>query len=151
MSKPIFANIKLVGQFAERVEREAAERRVTKTALITDYALRGLSISEDGRTDLDAFEKRIAATMLAVRGDVEAVQAELDTFIAMFDLFVKMMLLHLPEPAQDESEAVQSSALTRYDQFIQQVAEGGFDGDRPYAVARIAHLLTKKLQTEENP
>ncbi|OCX72297.1 hypothetical protein A6M27_02745 [Acidithiobacillus thiooxidans] len=150
MSKPIFANIKLVGQFAERIEREAAERKVTKTALITDYVFRGLSTSEGGSTELDGFEKRIAATMLAVRGDVEAVQAELDTFIAMFDLFVKLMLLHLPEPAQAESEAVQSSALTRYDQFIQQVAEGGFDGDRPRAIAKIARLLTQKLNTEES-
>lgn len=150
MSKPIFANIKLVGQFAERIEREAAERKVTKTALITDYVFRGLSASEGGSTELDGFEKRIAATMLAVRGDVEAVQAELDTFIAMFDLFVKLMLLHLPEPAQAESEAVQSSALTRYDQFIQQVAEGGFDGDRPRAIAKIARLLTQKLTAEEN-
>lgn len=150
MSKPIFANIKLVGQFAERIEREAAERKVTKTALITDYVFRGLSTSEGGSTELEGFEKRIAATMLAVRGDVEAVQAELDTFIAMFDLFVKLMLLHLPEPAQAESEAVQSSALTRYDQFIQQVAEGGFDGDRPRAIAKIARLLTQKLNTEES-
>lgn len=149
MSKPIFANIKLVGQFAERIEREAAERRVTKTALITDYVFRGLSTSEGGSTELDGFEKRIAATMLAVRGDVEAVQAELDTFIAMFDLFVKLMLLHLPEPAQAESEAVQSSALTRYDQFIQQVAEGGFDGDRPHAIAKIARLLTQRLNAED--
>lgn len=148
MSKPIFANVKLVGAYAERIEQEAAERQVTKTALITDYVFRGLSTSEDGHTDLDRFEKRIAATMLAVRGDVEAVQAELDTFIAMFDLFVKMMLLHLPAPAQDESEAAKASALTRYDQFIQQVVQGGFDGDRPHAIAKIAQLLTQKLHAD---
>lgn len=146
MTKPIFANVKLVGPYAERIEAEATERRVSKAALITDYALRGLSSSESDHTELGGFEKRIAATMLAVRGDVEAVQAELDTFIAMFDLFVKMMLLHLPEPTNDESEAVQSSALTRYDKFIKQVANNGFDGDRPRAVAKIAQLLTQKLQ-----
>lgn len=146
MTKPIFANVKLVGTYAERIEAEATERRVSKAALITDYALRGLLYSESDHTELGGFEKRIAATMLAVRGDVEAVQAELDTFIAMFDLFVKMMLLHLPEPTNDESEAVQSSALTRYDKFIKQVANNGFDGDRPRAVAKIAQLLTQKLQ-----
>ncbi len=148
MTKPVFANVKLVGPYADRIENEAAERRVSKAALITDYALRGLSDSENGHTELDGFEKRIAATMLAVRGDVEAVQAELDTVAAMLDLFVKMMLIHLPEPAGDESEAVQSSALTRYDKFIKQVANGGFDGDRPRAIARIAQLLTQKLQAE---
>ena len=149
MTKPVFANVKLVGPYADRIEKEAAERRVSKAALITDYALRGLSDSENGHTALDGFEKRIAATMLAVRGDVEAVQAELDTVAAMLDLFVKMMLIHLPEPAGDESEAVQSSALTRYDKFIKQVAHGGFDGDRPRAIAKIAALLTKKLQSED--
>jgi hypothetical protein len=149
MTKPVFANVKLVGPYADRIEKEAAERRVSKAALITDYALRGLSESENGRTELDGFEKRIAATMLAVRGDVEAVQAELDTVAAMLDLFVKMMLIHLPEPAGDESEAVQSSALTRYDKFIKQVANGGFDGDRPRAIAKIAQLLTQKLQQAE--
>jgi hypothetical protein len=149
MTKPVFANVKLVGPYADRIEKEAVERRVSKAALITDYALRGLSDSENGHTELDGFEKRIAATMLAVRGDVEAVQAELDTVAAMLDLFVKMMLIHLPEPAGFETEAVQSSALTRYDKFIKQVANGGFDGDRPRAIAKIAALLTKKLQSEE--
>lgn len=149
MAKPVFANVKLVGPYAERIEKEAAERRVSKAALVTDYALRGLSDSENGHTELDGFEKRIAATMLAVRGDVEAVQAELDTLVAMVDLFVKMMLIHLPEPAMDESEAVQSSALTRYDRFIKQVANGGFDGDRPRAIAKIARLLQQKLQAED--
>lgn len=148
MTKPVFANVKLVGPYAERIEKEAAERRVSKAALLTDYALRGLASTENGHTELDGFEKRIAATMLAVRGDVEAVQAELDTVAAMLDLFVKMMLIHLPEPAGDESEAVQSSALTRYDKFIKQVANGGFDGDRPRAIARIAQLLQQKLQGE---
>ena len=149
MAKPVFANVKLVGPYAERIEKEAAERRVSKAALVTDYALRGLSEAENGNTEMDGFEKRIAATMLAVRGDVEAVQAELDTLVAMVDLFVKMMLIHLPEPALDESEAVQSSALTRYDKFIKQVANGGFDGDRPRAIAKIARLLQQKLQAED--
>lgn len=149
MAKPVFANVKLVGPYAERIEKEAAERRVSKAALVTDYALQGLSHTENGNTELAGFEKRIAATMLAVRGDVEAVQAELDTLVAMVDLFVKMMLIHLPEPALDESEAVQSSALTRYDKFIKQVANGGFDGDRPRAIAKIARLLQQKLQAED--
>jgi hypothetical protein len=149
MTKPVFANVKLVGPYAERIEREAAERKVSKAALVTDYALRGLSNSEDDSSELAGFEKRIAATVLAARGDVEAVQAELDTVAAMLDLFVKMMLIHLPEPAADESEAVRSSALTRYDNFIKQVAHGGFDGDRPRAIAKIAALLQQKIRVED--
>lgn len=150
MTKPVFANVKLVGPYADKIRAEAEERRVSIAALVTDYALRGLSSSEQGNTtELGGFEKRIAATMLAVRGDVEAVQAELDTVAAILDLFVKMMLIHLPEPATGESEAVQSSALTRYDKFIKQVANGGFDGDRPRAIAKIAQLLQQKLRIEE--
>jgi hypothetical protein len=150
MASTVFGNVKLVGKYAERIEREAAERRVSKAALITDYTLRGLeSSSENGHTELEGFERRIASTVLALRGDVEAVQAELDTVAAMLDLFVKMMLLHLPEPAGEEGEAVRSSALTRYDNFIRQVANNGFDGDRPRAIAKIASLLTKKITVED--
>jgi hypothetical protein len=149
MASTVFGNVKLVGKYAERIEREAAERRVSKAALITDYALRGLESSENGNTELEGFERRIASTVLALRGDVEAVQAELDTVAAMLDLFVKMMLLHLPEPAGEEGEAVRSSALTRYDNFIKQVANNGFDGDRPKAIAKIASLLSKKIAVED--
>jgi len=149
MASTVFGNVKLVGKYAERIEREAAERRVSKAALITDYALRGLESSENGNTELAGFERRIAATVLAMRSDVEAVQAELDTVAAMLDLFVKMLLLHLPEPAGEEGDAVRSSALTRYDNFIKQVAAGGFDGDRPKAIAKIASLLTKKISVED--
>jgi len=149
MASTVFGNVKLVGKYAERIEREAAERRVSKAALITDYALRGLESSENGNTELEGFERRIASTVLALRGDVEAVQAELDTVAAMLDLFVKMMLLHLPEPAGEEGEAVRSSALTRYDNFIKQVANNGFDGERPRAIAKIASLLSKKIAVED--
>ncbi|WP_226859335.1 hypothetical protein [Acidithiobacillus albertensis] len=81
---------------------------------------------------------------------MEAVQAELDTVAAMLDLFVKLMLIHLPEPVLDEAEAVQSSALTRYERFLKQVADAGFDGDRPRALKKIAELLQKKLEPVQN-
>ena len=93
----------------------------------------------------------MVATILAGRGDIEAVLSELDTLTAMFDLFVKLMLLHLPEPTLDEAEAVQSSALTRYDRFIKQVAATGFDGNRPRAMRKIAQLLEERLSLERLP
>lgn len=140
------ATVKLSGRYGDRVERESQERQVSKAALITDYAMRGIEAMENADGDLAGFERRLSATILALRGDVEAIQAELDTVAAMFDLFVKLMLLHLPEPILDEAEAVQSSALTRYERFIKQVAETGFDGDRPHALRKIARLLEKKLE-----
>lgn len=138
--------VKLTGRYGERIERESQERQVSKAALITDYAMRGIEAVENADGELPGFERRISATILALRGDVEAIQAELDTHVAMFDLFVKLMLLHLPEPLLDEAEAVQSSALTRYERFIKQVAETGFDAGRPHALRKIARLLEKKLE-----
>lgn len=139
--------VKLTGKYGQRIEQEALERRVSKAALITDYAMRGIEAADaQSGTALDGFERRLSATILALRGDVETIQAELDTMAAMLDLFVKLMLLHLPEPVLDEAEAVQSSALARYERFLKQVASNGFDGDRPRALKKIAALLTQKLE-----
>ncbi|MBW9249939.1 MAG: hypothetical protein ACYCUY_01295 [Acidithiobacillus sp.] len=146
----VFAQVKLVGRYAERIEKEAREKQVSKAALVTDYALRGIESLDSGEDgELRGFERRMSATFLALRGEVEAIQAELDTFVAMFDMFIKLMLLHLPEPVLDEAEAVQSSALTRYERFLKQVAQLGFDGDRPLALRRIARLLEQRIQVEE--
>ena len=146
----VFANVKLVGKYAERVDAEARERGVSKAALIADYALRGIEAAQNpADAEQRAMERRLSATILSLHGDVEAVQAELDTLTAMFDLFTKLMLLHLPEPVLDEAEAVQSSALTRYERFLKQVAAQGFDGDRPRALRRIAKLLEQRISLEE--
>ena len=142
-SKPFFAQIKIAGKYAEFINRESAERRVSRPALLTDYALRGIEAAwaEDTSSDLIGFERRIAGSVLALRSDVEAMQAEVDTLVAMFDTFVKLMLIHLPEPGSDEAAAVQSSALVRYEKFLKTVAASGFDQDRPKALARVAELL----------
>ncbi|MBU2803635.1 hypothetical protein ACQUQQ_01000 [Acidithiobacillus ferrooxidans] len=143
----VHGQVKLVGRYADRVEKEAGEKRVSKAAVITEYALRGIEAADSGKDgEWASLERRISATLLAMRGDVEAVQSELDTLTAMFDLFVKLMLLHLPEPVLDEAEAVRSSALTRYERFLRQVAENGFDGDRPQALRKIARLLEVRVQ-----
>lgn len=150
MALPVFARIKVTGAYAEKLRLEAAERRLSHAALATDYVMRGIDAasSEDDST-LIAFERRIAATVLAARADIEAMQAELDTVAAMLDLFVKVMLIHLPEPSGDEKEAIGASALQRYDRFIKQVAETGFDRDRPRAIRKIAALLGKKIIVDE--
>ena len=146
----VFAQVKLVGRYAERIEKEAREKQVSKAALVTDYALRGIESLDSGEDgELRGFERRMSATFLAMRGDGEALHAEVDTLVAMFDMFIKLMLLHLPEPVLDEAEAVQSSALTRYERFLKQVAQLGFDGDRPLALRRIARLLEQRIQVEE--
>ncbi|MBU2719586.1 hypothetical protein HF563_09420, partial [Acidithiobacillus ferridurans] len=79
--------------------------------------------------------------------DLEAVQAEIDTLAAMLDTFVKLMLVHLPEPGT-EKEATQASALARYERFIQQVGTA-FEGDRPQALKKIGELIQQRIGTAE--
>lgn len=138
----VFANVKMLGKYAQQIDREAQERRVSRPALIADYAMQGMDAQNnpDG-APLDAFERRVSATMLSVRGDVEALTAELDALFALVDALAKQLLLHLPEPSKEEAEGIGASALTRYEKLIQQVAKQGFDNGRPRAVKRIAHLL----------
>lgn len=151
MALPVFARIKVEEAYAQRLRIEAAERRLSHAVLATEYVMRGMdAVSSEDVTGLVAFERRIAATILAGRADIEALQAELDTVAAMLDLFVKVMLVHLPEPSGDEKEAIGASALQRYDRFIKQVAETGFDRDRPRAIRKIAILLGQKIAVDED-
>jgi hypothetical protein len=151
MALPVFARIKVAGTYGEKLRVEAADRRLSHAALATEYVMRGMdAASSEDDTSLVAFERRIAATVLAGRADIEALQAELDLVAAMLDLFVKVMLVHLPEPSGDEKEAIGASALQRYDRFIKQVAETGFDRDRPRAIRKIAILLGQKVAVDED-
>ncbi len=151
MALPVFARIKVEEAYAQRLRVEAAERRLSHAVLATEYVMLGMdAASSEDVNSLVAFERRIAATVLAGRADIEALQAELDTVAAMLDLFVKVMLVHLPEPSGDEREAIGASALQRYDRFIKQVVESGFDRDRPRAIRKIAILLGQKIAVDED-
>jgi hypothetical protein len=146
----VFGEVKLVGHYADRIVKEAREKKVSNPALITDYVMRGIDATDAaGDNELRRLDRRLSVSILALHNDVEAVQAELDALTALFDMFVKLMLLHLPEPVLDEAEAVRSSALTRYERFLKQVAESGFDEGRPVALRRIARLLKERIQVAE--
>jgi hypothetical protein len=147
MAQPVTVKIKFAGKYAEKLRVEAASRRLKLAPLAAEYAMRGMDLKENDDSDLVRFERRIAATILASRSDLEAVQAELDTVAAMLDTFVKLMLVHLPEPGT-EKEATQASALARYERFIQQVGMA-FEGDRPQALKKIGELIQKRIETAE--
>ncbi len=148
MTVPVTATIKLTGPYAAMLREEAAIRRMSLAALAAEYAMRGMDAERDDETQLAGFERRIGATVLAMRSDQETIQAEIDTVAAMLDTFVKLMLVHLPEPGT-EKEAVQASALSRYEKFIQTVANNGFEGDRPLALQKIGRLIQQKIQTAD--
>ena len=147
MALPIVAKVKLTGSYADKVRIAAASRRMSLAALTAEYAMRGLDAETEDGSELAGFERRIAATILASRSDLEAVQAEIDTLAAMLDTFVKLMLVHLPEPGT-EREATEASALARYERFIKQVSTA-FDGDRPQALKKIGELIQKRIETAE--
>ncbi|MBU2759949.1 hypothetical protein HF670_12120 [Acidithiobacillus thiooxidans] len=150
MAQAVTSTIKIMGSYADTLRLEAASRRMSLNALATEYALRGMdTLSENDSSNLATFERRIGATILAARSDIEALQAEVDTIAAMMDAFVKLMLVHLPEPGGDEREAVTASALNRYERFLKQVAEAGFSGDRPVAIQKIADLLQQRISVKE--
>ena len=147
MAQPVIVKIKLTGSYADKVRIAAASRRMSMAALTAEYAMRGIDAEANDGSELAGFERRIAATVLASRSDLESVQAELDTVAAMLDTFVKLMLVHLPEPGT-EKEATQASALARYERFVKQVSMA-FDGDRPQALKKIAALIQERIETAE--
>jgi predicted DNA-binding ribbon-helix-helix protein len=148
MAQPVVVKMKFVGSYADHLRSMAANRRMSMAALASEYAMRGMDAERNDVGELAGTERRIVASSLAVRSDLESVQAELDTLVAMLDNFVKLMLVHLPEPG-NEKEAVQASALARYERFIQQVASMGFEGDRPLALMKIGTLIQSRIETAE--
>ena len=148
MTIPVTATIKIAGPYAALLREEAANRRMSLAALAAEYAMRGMDAVRDDDGQLAGFERRIGATVLAARSDMEAVQAELDTVAAMLDTFVKLMLVHLPEPG-GEKDAARASAISRYEKYIQTVASAGFDGNRPQALKKIGQLIQARITTAE--
>ncbi|WP_226824369.1 hypothetical protein [Acidithiobacillus caldus] len=148
--KPVYASsVKLVGPYAQRIRDEVRQGQARSiNQLVAKYAVLGMELSRAPDASLRALEMRLLGGQEKLLDRIDGVQAEVDTLTAMFDLFTKLMLLHLPEPVLDEAEAVQSSALTRYERFLRQVAAQGFDANRPRALRRIAKLLTERMDAE---
>ena len=146
MGQPVTVKMKFAGPYADLLRTEGANRRMSMAALATEYAMRGMDAERNDSGELAGFERRMAASILAFRSDLEAVQAEVDTIAAMLDTAVKMLLLHLPEPG-GEREALQASALSRHERFSEQVAKNGYEGDRPVAILRIAEHLQSGVPT----
>lgn len=150
MNDQIFVRTKLIGKYAKILDEESKKRRMTKPTLAAEYIMRGIDASHSpSASDLESFERRISATFLNLRSDIEALIAEVDTLFAFIDTFAKQMLLHLPEPLKDEAEGIAASTMKRYEKLIESVAKNGFDKDRPRAVKAIAEILSKEETENE--
>ncbi|MGK9452150.1 hypothetical protein ACSSZE_12990 [Acidithiobacillus caldus] len=83
----VSASVKLVGRYAERIEAEAQERGVSRPALIADYAMRGMDAAQSVEdVEARAMERRLSATLLAIRGEVERLQESVDRLVAHLGL-----------------------------------------------------------------
>ena len=139
----VTVTIKLQNEYAKRLRLEAAARQMRLSELATDYVMRGMDAAADDQFGLAGFERRIVATVHAMGRELGALQAEVDMVLAMLDVFVKLMLVHLPEPGT-EREATQASALSRYERYIQQIA-AAYDDSRPIALRKIAKLVQHQI------
>ncbi|MGC8468053.1 MAG: hypothetical protein ACP5M3_07565 [Acidithiobacillus sp.] len=139
----VTVTIKLQNEYAKRLRLEAAARQMKLTDLAVDYAMRGMDAAANDQFGLAALERRVVATLYGMNKKVDGVLAEVDMVAAMLDVFVKLMLVHLPEPGT-EREATQASALSRYERYIQQTGTA-FDGKRPIALRKIAQLIQHQI------
>ena len=139
----VTVTIKLQNEYAKRLRLEAAARQMFLTELATDYVMRGMDAAANDQFGLAALERRVVATLYGMNKNVDAVLAEVDMVGAMLDVFVKLMLVHLPEPGT-EREATQASALSRYERYIQQIA-AAYDDSRPIALRKIAKLVQHQI------
>ncbi|MDA8093698.1 MAG: hypothetical protein M0T84_07245 [Betaproteobacteria bacterium] len=147
---PVFAQVKLVGDYARVLREESERRNVTLNALVSEYAMEGIEgrNAPDG-DKLAGFERRIISTMVALRGDVESLTATIDVTVALVDALAKLLLVHLPEPAAESLDGVLASAQSRHENLLKSVALTGFDEDRPDALRRIVKLLSERLGQKE--
>ncbi len=84
MTSPVFANIKIQGKYAEELREESDRRKLSQAALATKYVIKGMEARREPDTAaLASTERRIAATMLALRGDVESLTATVDVAVAL--------------------------------------------------------------------
>lgn len=151
MSAPVFANIKIVGEYAAVMRTESERRKVSLASLATEYALEGIEHSSAPDGDkLAGMERRVISTMLSLRGDVESLTATTDVLVAMIDALAKILLVHLPEPAADALAGVLAGAQSRHENLLKSIAMTGFDNDRPVALRRITELLNERLDNDSD-
>lgn len=154
MSAPVYAQIKIVGPSADKLRSEAAARKISLNALCSEYLLQGLSIAGPDDDALAGVERRVVSTLLGTRAEIDTLAASVDILAALVDTLTKSLMIHLPAPSPDETDAVVASALERYTKLLEQTATSGFDERRPRAIQRIAELMMqhypRAATTEEN-
>ncbi|MEL5850110.1 MAG: hypothetical protein U7M05_12245 [Candidatus Igneacidithiobacillus chanchocoensis] len=156
MAEMAFYSGKVTGKYAERLKAYAVEHRLSLSGCAAEMIMRGLDALEAERkvaagqsadgieAQLQGMERRLAATVIAMRTDLDALQAETDTGVVMLDALVKSLFVHLPPPPPEEREALTASAMDRYGKYVASLP-GGYEQDRPAVLRKIAELLQKRV------
>lgn len=153
----VMLQTKIKGEAARKIKAYAAQKKISANSAAVELIYRGLDDMEAAQSPeennailarLNGMERRLAATVLAMRADLDALQAEVDTDVAMLDALVKSILIHLPPPPESERDGITASAMARYDKWLKSV-KFGYESDRPKVLGRIAEMLQARVGDAE--
>ena len=105
----------------KQIRQAARKNGSTSTAIVRHAVEQALSGSEE------AVERRIAATLDQIRGDLSRIQRVQQTLFAFVDSLAKALVTDLPE----QSSASVARGKERYERFLNSAAATMLNGSHP--------------------
>jgi hypothetical protein len=105
----------------KQIRQAARKKGSTSTAIVRHAVEQALSSSEE------AVERRIAATLDQIRGDLSRMQRVQQTLFAFVDTLAKALVTDLPE----QSSASVARGKERYERFLKNTAATMLNGSHP--------------------
>ena len=105
----------------KQIRQAARKNGSTSTAIVRHAVEQALSGSEE------AVERRIAATLDQIRGDLSRIQRVQQTLFAFVDSLAKALVTDLPE----QSSASVARGKERYERFLKNTAAAMLNGSHP--------------------
>ena len=105
----------------KQIRQAARKNGSTSTAIVRHAVEQALSSSEE------AVERRIAATLDQIRGDLSRMQRVQQTLFAFVDTLAKALVTDLPE----KSSASVARGKERYERFLKNTAATMLNGSHP--------------------
>ena len=105
----------------KQIRQAAKQKGFTSTAIVRHAVEQALSGSEE------AVERRIAATLDQIRGDLSRMQRVQQTLFAFVDSLAKALVTDLPE----QSSASVARGKERYERFLKSAAATMLNGSHP--------------------
>ena len=105
----------------KQIRQAARQKGLTSTAIVRHAVEQALSSSEE------AVERRIAATLDQIRGDLSRIERVQQTLFAFVDTLAKALVTDLPE----QSSASVARGKERYERFLKSAAATMLNGSHP--------------------